>query len=86
MDELLTRVSNLRSRPSRGLDALGLRSALVVSKGPHASRPRGQLLFRPPAPSADMHDKTGDRFHPEDPPLEVFGPSDQVVGIVDNTG
>jgi hypothetical protein len=45
-----------------------------------------RLLFRPPAPSADLHDKSGDEFHPEDPPLEVFGPSDEVVGIIDNTG
>lgn len=45
-----------------------------------------RLLFRPPAPSAQVHENTGDEYHPEDPPLEVFGPSDDVVGIVDNTG
>jgi hypothetical protein len=45
-----------------------------------------RLLFRPPGPSAHVHDKTGDQYHAEDPPLEVFGPSDTVIGIVDNTG
>lgn len=45
-----------------------------------------RLLFRAPAPSADVHEKSGDQYHVEDPPLEVFGPSDEVVGVVDNTG
>jgi hypothetical protein len=45
-----------------------------------------RLLFRPPAPSAEVHENTGNQYHPDDPPLEVFGPSDDVVGIVDNTG
>lgn len=45
-----------------------------------------RMLFRAPAPSADVHEKTDNEYHVEDPPLEVFGPSDEVVGIVDNTG
>ena len=45
-----------------------------------------RLLFAPPGASADVHERTGDQYHPEDPPLEVFAPSDEVVGIVDNTG